>query len=219
MTAKLIINYYSDVLCVWAWIAQRRVEELIRDFGEQIDLHYLYVDIFGDTRTKINTQWATRGLYDGFSEHVVKSAAKFEHAPVNERIWKEVKPATSANAHLLLKAVALIAGDEISQLVALDIRKAFFVEAKDIGNLALLKSILQRRQLNMPAIEECINNGGAVAALMRDYQQAREQSIKGSPSFVLDSGRQILYGNVGYRVLHSNVEELLYHSEDEASWC
>jgi hypothetical protein len=35
----------------------------------------------------------------------------------------------------------------------------------------------------------------------------------------MDGGRQILYGNVGYRVLHSNIEQLLKHPQDEASWC
>jgi predicted DsbA family dithiol-disulfide isomerase len=28
MKKPLVIDYYSDILCVWAWIAQRRIEEL-----------------------------------------------------------------------------------------------------------------------------------------------------------------------------------------------
>jgi hypothetical protein len=35
----------------------------------------------------------------------------------------------------------------------------------------------------------------------------------------MNGGRQILYGNVGYRILNANVEELLKHPEQEASWC
>ena len=44
--------------------------------------------------------------------------------------------------------------------------------------------------------------------------------IHGSPSFVLNDGRQTLYGNVGYRVLEANIQELLRApSADQASWC
>ncbi len=58
-----------------------------------------------------------------------------------------------------------------------------------------------------------------MAALMQDYQTSKLQSIKGSPSYVIDGGRQTLYGNVGYRVLLANVEELLKNPIGEASWC
>ncbi len=54
---------------------------------------------------------------------------------------------------------------------------------------------------------------------MTDYQVARDQGIRGSPSWVLDGGRQILYGNVGYRVIRANAVELLRHPKEEASWC
>ena len=54
---------------------------------------------------------------------------------------------------------------------------------------------------------------------MRDYQLAQAHGIKGSPSWVLDGGRQILYGNVGYRVIEANVIELLETGEKQASWC
>jgi protein-disulfide isomerase len=54
---------------------------------------------------------------------------------------------------------------------------------------------------------------------MLDYQEAKKLSLKGSPSYIIDNGRQTLYGNVGYRVLLANVEELLNNPQEEASWC
>jgi predicted DsbA family dithiol-disulfide isomerase len=54
---------------------------------------------------------------------------------------------------------------------------------------------------------------------MSDYQQAKQKAIKRSPSYVIDGGRQTLYGNVGYRVLSANIEELLKSPANEASWC
>ncbi|MFT4998949.1 MAG: hypothetical protein ACJA0M_001028 [Chitinophagales bacterium] len=54
---------------------------------------------------------------------------------------------------------------------------------------------------------------------MSDYQQAKQNSIKGSPSYTIDRGRQTFYGNLGYRVLAADIEELLTSPEEEASWC
>ena len=103
--------------------------------------------------------------------------------------------------------------------MALKIRTAFFVDGLDIGCLDNLYDLIESDGLNRNSIEASINNGSAMAALMHDYQKSKQQTIKGSPSFVINEGRQTLYGNVGYRVLLANVEELLRNPKGEASWC
>ncbi len=60
----------------------------------------------------MNSQWKQQGSYQGFAKHVQESAAKFEDAPINSKVWTAVRPATSANAHLLLKAVELSHGQQ-----------------------------------------------------------------------------------------------------------
>ena len=219
MNKPLVIDYYTDILCVWAWIAQRRIEELHQKLGEQIELHYYYVDVFGDVPSKINTQLNDKGGYTGFAEHVRKSASDFEDAPINSKVWNKVRPFTSANAHLVLKAIEITYDQKTSIDYALMLRRAFFVDALDIGNLDVLCELVKANGLDRDTINTSIHDGTAMAALTGDYKKAQQQSIKGSPSYVIDSGRQILYGNVGYRVLRANVEELLKQPEDEASWC
>lgn len=219
MSEPLVIDYYTDVLCVWAWIAQRRIDELQSQLGEQIKLRYLYVDVFGDTERKMQTQWSERGGFEGFAEHVRESAGQFEDAPVSADIWTKVRPKTSANAHLVLKAVEDSHSEESSAAFALKIRQAFFLQARDIADLSVLCDICEEENLDSAAIRQSIDSGRAMALLMSDYRQASQQSIKGSPSYVIDGSRQTLYGNVGYRVLHANIEELLKQPKDEASWC
>ena len=36
MKRPLEIDYYTDILYVWAWIAQRRIEELHQQWGERM---------------------------------------------------------------------------------------------------------------------------------------------------------------------------------------
>ncbi len=219
MEREIIIDYYTDVLCVWAWIAQRRIDELDEQFGDTIKWRYHYVDIFGDTAGKMTRQWSDRGSFEGFGQHVMDAASTYEHAPVNSDIWTQVRPTTSANAHLFLKAVEHSHSAETSKALALALREAFFVNAVDVSSHSALLKVAATNGLDEKEIAETLENGTAMAALMHDYQTAKELAIRGSPSYVMDGGRQTLYGNVGYRVLHANIEELLNKPSEEASWC
>lgn len=215
----LVVDYYTDILCVWGWIAQRRIEELQQQFGERIRLDYHYLDVFGDVAGKMASQWASRGGYEGFAEHVVASADGFENAHIHPSIWRQVRPATSANAHAIIKAISLTEGRQAAIELALSLRKAFFIQGRNIGELPVLFELVVEQGLSLARVKPALDDGRALAALMADYQKARAQSLKGSPSFVIDNGRQTLYGNVGYRVLHANIEEQLRKPANEASWC
>ncbi len=213
------IDYFTDILCVWAWIAQARLDELHRQWGGSISVRHRYVDIFGDSFTKIPQQWGERDGFTRFGEHVAASAGKFQHCEVNPAIWTRVRPRSSMQAHLLLKAVESLAGQEAVADVALQIRRAFFVDAVDVGDLDVLLEIAETLSIDGQALRETLRDGSAMAGLSTDTRDAASLAVRGSPTWVLNEGRQLLYGNVGYRILNANIEELLKHPVSEASWC
>ena len=218
-TPEIVIDYYSDVLCVWAWIAQPRLEEISRQWGSRVTVRHHFVDIFGDCERKIPGSWGEQDGFEKFAEHVHHSAEPFDDATVHPGIWRETRPRSSAQAHLVLRAVGLVASPEAIAATALGIRRAFFCEAKDISDMELLLDIAGQEGVDRQAISQCLRNGSAIAAFSSDLRDANESGVRGSPTWILNNGRQILYGNVGYRVLSANIEELLKHPADEASWC
>lgn len=213
------IDYFSDVLCIWAWITQKRIDELNKNLGDKIEIRYRYLDIFGNTQEKMDKQWSEKGHFEGFAEHIVDSAKPYPDANVASNIWSKVRPSTSASAHLVLKAIELGYGMKKSAAMALVFRKAFFIDAQDISDLGLLFARAEKNGLDIAVIDEAIKNGKAMAALMSDYQMAKELSLKGSPTYIIDNGRQTLYGNVGYKLLLVNIEEQFKHPYNQASWC
>jgi len=215
----LTIDYYTDMLCVWAWIAQRRIEELTDQWGERIRIVHHCVNVFADTADKMDRQWGDRGSFDGFAEHVQTAAAAYDTAQVHPDLWRKVRPTTSATAHLLVKAAALTRSPAAATVLAGAIRYAFFVEARDISQLRVLLDIAATEGFDPEHLNDALASGRAMAALLTDYSGSEARGVKGSPSWVMNDGRQILYGNLGYRILHANVEELLNHPEQEASWC
>jgi predicted DsbA family dithiol-disulfide isomerase len=222
---SVAITCFSDVLCIWAYIAQPRIELLKRTHGEAIALETRFCSVFGDTARKIRTDWKDRGDYQGFNAHLRHAAESFPEIPLHQDIWLTVRPATSTSAHLFLTAMrrSEISGrlpGGITASACLAFRRAFFEHALDIARLDVQRDICRQLGADPSAINGQIEDGSAFAALASDYKDADLMGIQGSPTFVLNSGRQKLYGNVGYRILEANVQELLREpKEGQASWC
>ncbi len=232
MRKQVKLSYFSDVLCFWAYAAQIRLDELQEKFAEKIIIKHHFISIFGNTEQRIGEGWQDRGGYTGFSKHILKTARAFPHVYVNPDIWKLSLPKTSATSHCFLKAVQLLEQkDLISSAINTDygktlfeeslwlVRCAFFEEALDIGNISVLKNIAEELQLPMAEIEQVLNDGTALASLMSDMEKKELLKLEGSPSYVMNDGRQKLYGNIGYRVIEANVTELLEHDNNQLSWC
>jgi predicted DsbA family dithiol-disulfide isomerase len=99
-------------------------------------------------------------------------------------------------------------------------RSAFFMDCRDISRWDIQCDIAGGLGADIGPIEERIHSGTAFAALAADYQDADKMRIEGSPSLVLNEGRQKLYGNVGFRVIEANVQGLIHApGPEDASWC
>lgn len=217
MSEPLSLEYYSDILCVWAWISQTRLDELEDNFGDKVAIQCHFINVFGDAPGKFATQWKDNGGLAGYRRHLEEVVEPFG-LNVHEGTWRDTVPHSSLNPHLVAKAVQNIAGGEVLGQALRAIRHAFFEQARDASDFDSLIDIVSPLDLDPALLREDIATGKAASALMRDYKQAETLQLRGSPSFVLDGGRQILFGNVGYRVLHANVEELLT-PHDNATWC
>lgn len=227
------IDYFSDVLCSWAYTAQIRLDELEQNFGDKIDIHYHFIPVFGCTKQRIGEGWKDRGGYHGFSENVRSICRDFPHVEVHPEVWTRNIPASSAGCHHFLKAVQLLEksgqianaphdmfnGKSPFTATIWRCREAFFKELRNIGKRSCQLEIAAELGLPQDAILELLDSGNAMAALCCDLELHEKYRIEGSPTYVLNEGRQKLYGNVGYRVIEANVEELLRSPEGQTSWC
>jgi predicted DsbA family dithiol-disulfide isomerase len=229
----ITIDYFSDILCVWAYSGQIRLEALERTFGDQVLIRHRFIPLFADTRTKIAQSWKDRGGFAGFGRHTQEVCAQWEHTRLSPKVWTECRPASCTTAHVFLKAVALSlgvgddkqAGDaddprRLDRLVALT-RTAFFEQGQDVSSLVVLLDLLGDTGVTAEAVRARIDSGEAYAALQRDAELAKSYGVLGSPTYVFNEGRQLLYGNVGYRIVEANLRELMstHQVDGEPSWC
>lgn len=215
----LSMTFYSDVLCVWAYIAQARVDEVRHRFTDRVSIDYRFCSVFGDTAYKIGRGWHDRGGYDAFGAHIRDAAAPFDHVRVHEYLWRRNRPASSAPAHLALKAVQRVSNARAESFLR-ELRRAFFEECLDVGSWRILESCIEAAGAPVDRVRETLASGVAHADLEADYRDRDLLMVQGSPTFILNDGRQKLYGNVGYGVIEANINELLREPHaGAASWC
>jgi len=228
-SAKVVeVTHFSDVLCVWAYISEARIGALKEKFGGLLQLNYRFCSVFGDTPGKIKSAWKDKGEYQGFNSHLRHVAEKFPHVGIHPELWLKTRPMSSASPHLFLKAIqqwdqqSLRRGDAAGMFdqATSAFRRAFFRDCRDISCWNVQCEIAQRLGIDIDAIEKLIHGGAAFAALAADYQDADKMRIEGSPTLVLNEGRQKLYGNIAFRVIDANIQELLREPRaEDASWC
>jgi Predicted dithiol-disulfide isomerase involved in polyketide biosynthesis len=226
---RITIDYYTDMLCIWAYFGQVKVDELKAEFGDRVELRYRFIPLFGCCEQRIGQGWEEGG-YEGYSRFVVELAENFPHVEVHPEIWRRNAPASSLPAHLVLKAVQrLEEGGVLSPVepgapsrferLMWNLRLAFFRDLENIGDQEVLHRHLRALEIPVEAVEREIASGRAYAAMAEDMEEQRARGIEGSPTFLMNEGRQRLYGNVGYRAIAANVQELLERRLDIPQWC
>lgn len=224
--APIQISYFSDVLCVWAYIAQIRLNELKETFADQIAIEYHFVPVFGNAREKLENNWREKGGLKGYSDHVYKAAEKFDHITVHPDIWTKEVPASSTSCHLFLHGVQLLEikgivpkSERLFEKTIWSLRAAFFTKLANISDRTVQFAIASELDLPIAALQEQIDSGEVYALLSKDFELVKEHTVAVSPTLIFNEGRQRLNGNVGYRVIEANIRELLHNPPNEQSWC
>ena len=220
------VTLFSDALCVWAYIGQIRIDELQANFQNDVSINYRFLQVFGDVSGKMAAQWGDRGGLAGYAAHVQEVAAEFPHLAINPQAWVARPPTSSLPAHLLLCAVSIMqssdtsgGGNGLVEDLLKALRHAFFVETIDISNQQALFAVAEQVGIDLLALRRIIDSGAAHAQLAADLAAAAQSAVRASPTLVFNEGRQMLAGNVGYRVIEANIRELLLNRGEQQSWC
>ncbi len=105
--SKIKVDHFSDVLCIWAYVSQIRVEELLTEFGDKVEVDYHFFPVFGDVPGKMEKSWGDRGGIETYNAHVQSVADKFDHLDIHPDVWVKNTPQSSLPAHLFLAAAKM----------------------------------------------------------------------------------------------------------------
>ena len=85
-TSRIRIHYFTDVLCIWAYLAQIRLDELYKNFASEIEVTHHFMPVFGHTQSRIGEGWKDKGGFEGFSKKMHQVIKQFPHVELHKDI-------------------------------------------------------------------------------------------------------------------------------------
>ena len=88
-------DYWSDPLCIWAYVAQEKLDHLLGRYGDALTVRYRVVPVFGSLRHRFSEgSWAADGI-EGRVAKTREIAARFGHTEVSGEVWRVACPESS----------------------------------------------------------------------------------------------------------------------------
>ena len=210
---RIAFSYWSDPLCIWAYVAQPKLERVLRDWGHCLEASYRILPVFGSVPWRFREgPWAEPGPA-GRARATREIAEQFGHRDVSGQVWLDDPPASSWAAGAALGAVA-----ELERREQIDagrfaeyqwqMRRRFFVDDRNTARRSVQLELAEELGLPRAPIEAQLDDGSALALLWEADEERQRLFIEGSPTYVFDGGRTKLYGNFSEEVLGATVETL-----------
>lgn len=221
---RVQFSYWTDPLCIWAFVAQSRLERILSVHTDQLAVEYRVVPVFDSVPWRFREgPWKDAGV-EGRIDATRRVAREFGHEDVSGRCWATATPTSSWGPGAAIKAVFALevagdveAGAGAAYQVAL--RRAFFVDERNICHRDTQLELAEAQSLPRASIETQLDDGSALAALCEDNRRKEALRIQGSPTYVFADGRAQLYGNFPFEVLEATVEALTSGAEPRGSNC
>ncbi len=221
---RVEFGYWSDPLCVWALAAQPKLDRVLDELGQHLVVDYHVVPVFGSVEQRFaHGAWAKEGV-DGRVAATRRIAEQAGRADVSGECWRRDRPASSWAPAAAIKAVFALERDGRAPRAAgaayqRAIREAFFVREFNVARRAVQLELAEQLAVPREPLEAMLDDGSALAAVWEDHEARERLRIQGSPTYVFDGGRAMLYGNFDFGVLRSTVLELVRSLTPGCSSC
>jgi len=221
---RIEFSYWSDPLCIWALVAQTKLERILTELGSHLRVDYRIVPVFGSVSWRFKAgPWAKDGV-EGRVAATKRIAEQAGRSDVSGACWRTCAPASTWSPSSAIKAVfAIEAEGAVAPGTApryqLTLRERFFVAEQNIAERGVQLAVAEELGVPRAPLERRLDDGTALAAVWEDFNEKERLRIQGSPTYVFDGGRAMLYGNFEYGMLKSTVDELVRGMEAGSSAC
>jgi predicted DsbA family dithiol-disulfide isomerase len=183
MTTTVLIEIASDVVCPWCYIGKRRLEKALTLLGDGLKprLEWLPFQLNpampAEGMARADYRRARFGSLERGRELDARVAAEGAGEGINFAFERMQRTPNTVQAHRLID---LAQSQGRGNAVVDALFRAYFEEAQDIGDAALLEGIAQSAGVaNWP--------GGADAARVAEREErVRDLGISGVPTFIVD---------------------------------
>ena len=189
----MLIEIWSDVVCPWCYIGKRRLESALAGFAHADEVEVVYRSFELDPTAPREPHQTAREMlaarYGMSAEQAAEAQGRvIEMAAAEGMTWQHEHSlhASSRDAHRLLH-LALAEGGRVQQRALKErLLAAYFVEARNIADHAVLREAATAVGLDGARVDEVLASEEYDDAVAADIGQAAAYGATGVPFFVLE---------------------------------
>lgn len=193
MATTLSIDIYSDVVCPWCYLGKRRLEAALRERPAlAVDVRWRPFELNpdlppggADRRAYLEAKFGDPGR---LAETHARLLELGRATGIHYRFEAIDRMPNTRAAHALVALAGERQGDVVEALF-----RAYFEEARDVGDVAVLRAIGVAAGLDGAALAAQFAAGEGVAAVVAAEREAARLGISGVPFFVF-AGRWAVSG-------------------------
>jgi predicted DsbA family dithiol-disulfide isomerase len=206
----LKVEIYSDVVCPWCYIGERRFERARAAFpgGREIDVVFRPFQLdpgAPEAGVPIARYLATR-----FGRPVDSMLARVTEAAAGEGItmdWDRAIAVNTRTAHRLLRLAELEYGPAVQHALVEKLFDAHFTRGGNVADHAQLTALATSVGMDAERVRAYLDSGEGSAELEAELDHARQLGVQAVPTFVFD-GRYAVEGGQPASVFLRVLEEV-----------
>jgi predicted DsbA family dithiol-disulfide isomerase len=184
------VEIWSDVVCPWCYIGKRRFEKALESFPHEVDVTYHSFELdptapVGGAERSVESLGRRYGGTErvlAMQEHVREQAAA---EGLTFRLG-ETLHVNSVAAHRLLHLALAEGGPEVQARLKEALMSAYFEQARDLSDLAVLRDVGLASGLEAARVDEVLAGEEYADAVRADVARAAAYGANGVPFFVFE---------------------------------
>lgn len=198
MVRRLI--YIHDPMCSWCWAFNDVWQTIKRGLPADIELHYLVGGLAPDSDAlmSLDMQRSIRGHWQRIQKLLPETVFNYD-------FWHDCQPRRSTYPACRALIAARMQGEPAEQAMLLAIQQAYYLQAKNPSDDAVLVACAESIGLNVSAFYEALGSEQVQQQLASELEFVQSLGVSSFPSLVLEQAGKTQLLNYDY----NNAEVLL----------
>ena len=199
---ELQVTVYSDYICPFCYLGSHRLLRLHDSYD--LKINWCFLETHPETSAKGDAIESLQYSSEQWQLMInnLERIAKEENIPLSK-----INFIPNSKDALLLSEAAKECGREIFYALHEKLFKAYFVEARNIGNKSILKDIARSCGISDDIIDAAWTDVRHKTRLLNNFHTARTHDIQSVPSFVF--GEKVLAGVVSESAFREAASQIL----------
>ena len=190
------VEIYSDVVCPWCYIGERRFAKALQSFPGRDDVHVVFRPYQLDPDAPSTATPLPDALATKFGANARAMMARVADAAAGEGItinWDDALSVNTLTAHRLLRLAEREYSVEVQRALAERLFDAHFTRGGNVADPGQLATLAVASGMELDRVQQYLGSAEGLAETREELERAGAMGIRAVPSFVFE-GQYLVEG-------------------------